>query len=250
MLSTTYIAIILLASLSIISTIIGVALAFHFKKSIKRIVIGIGFSAGIMLLISFSFFELIPESVVAAGIFKTLIALLLGILLVGILNFIIPHTHLVKEKGHVHSHLLKTAYLVAFGLILHDFPEGFAMANSYIYSPSLGLLIALAIAIHNIPEEFAMAVPLLLVKKKKLLFKAAFLSALAEPVGAVLGLIAVGFLPSLNPLFMAFAAGAMIFISLHELLPMAKRYKRISLFILGIILSIIVYLALSMLIPG
>ena len=48
------------------------------------------------------------------------------------------------------------------------------MANSYIYSPSLGLLIASAIAIHNIQEEFAMIVPLLLTKKKKLLFKAAF----------------------------------------------------------------------------
>ncbi len=247
MLSTTYIAVILLASLSIISTIIGVALAFYFKKSIKGIVIGIGFSAGIMLLISF--FELIPESAIAAGISKTLIALFLGILFIGVLNFIIPHTHFVKEKGHIHSHLLKTAYLVAFGLILHDFPEGFAMANSYIHSPSLGLLIALAIALHNIPEEFAMAIPLLLTKKKKLLFKAAFLSGLAEPIGAVLGLIAVGFLPSLNPLFMAFAAGAMIFISLHELFPMAHRYKRKSLFALGIILSAIVYLALSMLIP-
>ena len=248
MLSTTYIAVILLASLSIISTIIGVALAFYFKKSVKGIVIGIGFSAGIMLLISF--FELLPESVKVTGILKTLIALVLGILFIGVLNFIIPHTHLIKEKGHVHKHLLKTAYLVAFGLILHDFPEGFAMANSYIHSPSLGLLIALAIAIHNIPEEFAMAVPLLLTKKKKLLFKAAFLSAIAEPAGAILGLIAVGFLPGLNPLFMAFAAGAMIFISIHELLPMAHRYKRISLFILGIILSIIVYLALGMLIPG
>jgi len=247
MLSTTYLAVILLASLSIISTIIGVALAIYFKKSIKGIVIGIGFSAGIMLLISF--FELIPESFVAAGIFKTLIALFLGVLLIYILNLIIPHTHLFREKAQTNSHLLKTAYLVAFGLILHDFPEGFAMASSYIHSPSLGLLIALAIAIHNIPEEFAMAVPILLTKKKKLLFKAAFLSAIAEPAGAIIGLIAVGFLPGLNPLFMAFAAGAMIFISIHELLPMAHKYKRTSLFILGIVLSMIVYLLLGMLIP-
>jgi len=248
MLSTIYIAVILLASLSIISTIIGVALAFYFKKSVKGIVIGIGFSAGIMLLISF--FELLPESVEVTGISKTLIALILGVLFIGVLNFIIPHTHLVKEKGNVDRHLLKAAYLIAFGLILHDFPEGFAMASSYIHSPSLGLLIALAITIHNIPEEFAMAVPLLLTKKKKLLFKASFLSALAEPIGAILGLIAVGFLPSLNSFFMAFAAGAMIFISLHELLPMAHRYKRKSLFVLGIILSVIVYIGLAILIPA
>ena len=247
MLSTTYIAIILLASLSVISTIIGVILAFYFKKSVKGIVVGIGFSAGIMLLISF--FELVPESIVAAGIFKSSIALFLGALFIYILNLIIPHTHLIKEQGQIDGHLLKVAYLVAFGLILHDFPEGFAMANSYIYKPALGVLIALAIAIHNIPEEFAMAIPLFLTGKKKLLFKAAFLSALAEPIGAILGLVAVSFLPSLNPLFMAFAAGAMVFISIHELLPMAHKYKRTSLFILGIVLSMVVYLLLGVFIP-
>jgi zinc transporter, ZIP family len=140
--------------------------------------------------------------------------------------------------------------LVAFGLILHDIPEGFAMANSYIASPSLGILVALAIAIHNIPEEFAMAVPIVMIKKKRFLYMAAFLSALAEPLGALIGLVAVHFHPMLNPLFMAFAAGAMVFISVHELLPMAKRYHKIHLFILGALISILVYVLLAALIPG
>jgi len=99
------------------------------------------------------------------------------------------------------------------------------MANSYISSPSLGLLVALAIAIHNIPEEFAMAVPIVMVKKKRFLYRAAFLSGLAEPFGAIIGLTATHLYHALNPLFMAFAAGAMVFISVHELLPMAKRYQ-------------------------
>jgi ZIP family zinc transporter len=64
---------------------------------------------------------------------------------------------------------------------LHDFPEGFAMANSYMASPELGILVALAIAIHNLPEEFAMAVPVVPLRTKKLLYGAAALSALAEP---------------------------------------------------------------------
>lgn len=248
MIPTAYFAVILLSFLSVFTTIIGVLLAIVFKKGVKCISFGIGFSAGIMLLISF--FELLPESIASIGVPETLASSLLGIFFVGILNIIIPHTHLVKEKGEFDSGLLKTAYLVAFGLILHDFPEGFAMANSYIFSPSLGLLIAIAIAIHNIPEEFAMAIPVVLAKKKKsFLLKIAFLSSMAEPVGAVLGLVAVGFLPSLNSFFMSFAAGAMIFVSIHELFPMAKRYKKISFFILGIILSIIVYLALNLLIP-
>ena len=247
MFSITSITIILLASLSIISTIIGVMLAFYFKKSVKGIAIGIGFSAGIMLIISF--FELIPESIQEIGFLKTLIILILGISFIGMLNLIIPHTHLIKEEGEENKILIKTAYLVVFGLILHDFPEGFAMATSYIQNSSLGLLIALAIALHNIPEEFAMTVPILLANKKNLIFKVVFLSALAEPAGAILGLIAVSFLPSLNPLFMAFAAGAMIFISLHELLPMAKKYQKTSLFFIGLISSAIIYTGLIMLIP-
>jgi ZIP family zinc transporter len=247
MIPTTYIAVILLSFLSGLTTLIGASIAIYFKKSIKGIVIGIGFSAGIMLLISF--FELIPESLSRIGIIETLIAIFLGVLLIGILNFIIPHTHLAKERGKFRKRLLKTAYLVAFGLILHDFPEGFAMANSYIVSPSLGFLIALAIAIHNIPEEFAMAVPIVPLKKKRFLFKVAFLSGLAEPIGAIIGLFAISFLPTLNSFFMSFAAGAMIFVSIHELLPMARTYKKIHLFILGIIISVFIYLVLGILIP-
>lgn len=247
MLPVIYIAVLVLAFLSGLTTLIGVLLAIYFNKSVKGIVIGVGFSTGIMLLISF--FELIPGSLEAAGDLKTLMAVFLGIALIAILNFVIPHTHLVEETGEYEGRLLKSAYLIALGLILHDFPEGFAMANSYIYSPALGILVALAIAIHNIPEEFAMAVPIVVVKKKSFLYKAAFLSGLAEPAGAILGLFAVHFIPSLNPLFMSFAAGAMIFVSIHELIPMAIRYKKTQLFILGISLSALVYLILTTILP-
>jgi ZIP family zinc transporter len=246
MFSDTYVSIILLASLSFFSTLIGVGLAFYFKKSANGIAFGIGFSAGIMLLVSF--FELIPESIYEIGFSNTSLAVGLGIFFIAILNLVIPHSHLLKGENKNNKKMIKAAYLIVFGLILHDFPEGFAMATSYIYDPSLGLFLALAIALHNIPEEFAMAVPLLLANKKRLVIQAAILSALAEPVGAILGLLAVSLFSDLEPFFMAFAAGAMIFISLHELLPMAKKYKRIFLFFLGALLSVIVYIGLGLLI--
>lgn len=246
--TTTYIAVLLLAFLSVFTTLLGVVLAIHIGENERFISVGIGFSAGIMLLISF--LELIPEALSDAGIRMTATAFLLGMLIVAALHWIIPHTHLVKEKGVFNQALLRTAYLIAFGLILHDVPEGFAMANSYIASPSLGVLVAVAIAIHNIPEEFAMAVPIVMAKKKRFLYTAAFLSGLAEPLGAILGLVAVHFHPVLNPLFMAFAAGAMVFVSIHELLPMAKRYKHIKLFILGAATSVLVYALLVTFMPA
>ena len=244
---TTYIAIILLAFLSVFTTLLGVTLAIYIGKNERAIAAGIGFSAGIMLLISF--FELVPEAVNEIGMGTAFVTVTLGMLIIASLHWIIPHTHLVEEKGAFSQTLLKSAYLVVFGLILHDVPEGFAMANSYIASPSQGVLVALAIAIHNIPEEFAMAVPIIMVKKRRFLFIAAFLSGLAEPLGAIVGLMAVHFHPTLNPLFMAFAAGAMIFISVHELLPMARKYHNTKLFILGAAVSVFVYALLVAAIP-
>ena len=245
--NTTYIAVLLLAFLSVFTTLLGVALAIYIGKNERAIAVGIGFSAGIMLLVSFS--ELVPEAMGAAGMGSASTAFVLGMLIIAVLHWIIPHTHLVEEKGVFRRTLLRTAYLVAFGLILHDVPEGFAMANSYIASPSLGVLVALAIAIHNIPEEFAMAVPIVMVKKRRFLYTAAFLSGLAEPLGAVVGLVAVHFHSALNPLFMAFSAGAMVFVSVHELLPMARRYHKTHLFILGAIISVFVYVLLVAVVP-
>ncbi|MEA2114532.1 MAG: ZIP family metal transporter [Thermodesulfobacteriota bacterium] len=243
----TYIAVLLLSFLSVLTTLVGVTLAIYIGRSERAIALGIGFSAGIMLLISF--LELMPEAAVEAGMGAALAAFVSGLAIIAALNWVIPHTHLEEEKGIFGQIPLRSIYLVVFGLILHDVPEGFAMANSYIASPSLGIFVALAIALHNIPEEFAMAVPIVMAKKKQFLYKAAFLSGLAEPLGAVIGLTATHFFHSLNPFFMAFAAGAMVFISVHELLPMARRYHRINFFVLGILLSAFVYLLLGAAIP-
>lgn len=243
----TIIAVLLLATLSGLTTVIGVFLAIYISRSSRWIAVGIGFSVGIMLLISI--FELIPESLASAKLINVVAAVFSGALLIGALHYVIPHTHLVKEHGLFGQPMLRTAYLVAFGLILHDFPEGFAMANAYINSPSMGVAVALAIALHNIPEEFAMAVPAVSTHNRAFLFRAAIVSGLAEPIGAVIGLFAASINPGLVPLFMAFAAGAMIFVSLHELVPMAKRYGKTHLFSIGILASVAAYLLLAYLFP-
>lgn len=234
-----YVAIFSLALLSGMSTLIGVALAILLKRNLKAIIVSIGFAAGIMLLISF--FELIPESIRVGGV-NSLISLALGLLLFTTLNFTISHTHIEEEKR---MYLSKTAYLATLGLILHDLPEGFSIANSYISSQPLGILIAICVAAHNIPEEFVIAAPLTLVERRSFLFKAAFFSALAEPLGALMGIFAVHLFAALNPYLMSFAAGAMIFVATHEILPLAFKYRRTDFFLLGIFLSSLVYLGLT-----
>lgn len=243
-----YIAVIGLSLLSVVTTGLGVVLAILVRRSDVGVALGMGFSAGIMLLISF--YELLPEAVAEAGLTPTLVMAGLGAGLIAILHVVIPHTHLFKESGAIDLPALRSAQLMALGLILHDLPEGFAMANAYVASPSLGVLVAFGIALHNFPEEFAIALPALAIRNKRFLFTAAALSALAEPVGAAAGLLAVEVLPALNAFFMAFAAGAMIFISLHELVPMARRYHHIPAFAFGMTLGLAAFGGLKWLVPG
>jgi ZIP family zinc transporter len=237
--SATTTAVLLLSLMSLLTTWLGVALAIRLRENARALAAGIGFSAGIMVLVSG--WELIPEAVSAMGAGKTLGSVAAGAVLVWAAHLVIPHVHLFQEKGIADPALMRSAYLVAFGLILHDVPEGFAMANAYVASPALGVLVALAIALHNVPEEFAMAVPLVMLRSKASLYGAAALSALAEPLGAVIGLAAVSVAPALNAHFLAFAAGAMLFVAVHELVPMARRYRHLDFFLWGIVLSALAY---------
>jgi len=247
-LSFDHVIIILLSIVSGLTTLIGIYLATILGNSPKRISLVIGFSAGIMLVVSF--LELLPESAAAVGVTLTLLSTVLGVLLVGSLDFILPHIHLTYNVGGEEEKLLRSALLITFGLILHDFPEGFAMANSYLVNPHLGLLITVAIAVHNIPEEFAMSIPLINLRSRRFIYTVAFLSGLSEPAGAILGLAASSYLNVVNPFFLSFSAGAMIFVSFHELIPMSKRYGEYSIFIVGFLLSLLVYLGLSVVLPG
>jgi ZIP family zinc transporter len=239
----THTAVLLLSLLSCVTTAAGVALALRLRENTRAIAAGMGFSVGIMVLIST--LELIPEAVDVMGVVPTITNAALGAALLWVAHLVIPRTHLFPETGLINRVLFRSAYLVAFGLILHDVPEGFAMANAYVATPALGVLVAVAIALHNVPEEFSMAVPVMLLRSKRLLFGAAFLSALAEPLGAILGLVAVGIAPALNAYFMAFAAGAMLFVSIHELIPMARRYRHLGLFLGGVLVSSLVYWLLA-----
>ena len=238
-----YPIILFLALISGMTTLIGAGLAVCCRGNQKAIVTGIGFSTGIMLLISL--LELIPEALKNTSLLNVIVALFAGIICLGLLNFIIPHSHIIKGKEKSKSQLYKVAFLVVIGLILHDFPEGFAMANSYILTPNLGILVAIAIALHNIPEEFAIAAPIIILKDKNFLYKAAFISGLAEPAGAAIGLIGVAIVPTLTPIFLAFAAGAMIFVSIHELIPFAYKYKMPWYFVGGVIFSMTIFLLLN-----
>jgi ZIP family zinc transporter len=217
----TWIAVVALASLSVVSTATGICLARRVGDRPGVQALGIGFSVGVMVAISLG--ELLPVARAEAGLTTTALWAIAGAAVVGLLHFVIPHIHLVEESRGAVVGSARVAYLVAFGLILHDVPEGFAMANAYVSTTRLGVLVAVALVLHNIPEEFVMALPAVVAGRRRFLRRAAIASAAAEPVGALLGLIGVGAFPSLNAGLLAVASGAMLFVSFHELVPMARR---------------------------
>ena len=245
--AVTWGVVLLLAFISGLTTLAGVALGLRFGRSAGMVSAGIGFSAGIMVLVSLR--DLLPAALAAVPAPRAWGAVAVGAGLLAVLHVVIPHIHLVEERGRLDTASLRTSYLVALGLALHDFPEGVAMANAYLEAPSLGLLVFWAIALHNVPEGFAMAVPAA-IDRRRSLAAAAVGASLSQPAGTILGLAVSHAGPGLNALFMAVAAGAMLFVSLHELLPMALRYGRLHLFGAGLALSLAVYVLLDVLIPG
>ena len=232
-------AVLLLSTLSFVTTAAGVAMALWLRSNERAIAAGIGFSVGIMVLISL--FELLPSALADAGWAFMLPAVAAGAAAIAVAHRLIPHRHLVTESAGVDPAMIRSAYLVVLGLVLHDLPEGFAMASAYVAAPTAGFVTAIAIALHNLPEEFAMAAPVASISRPRVLFGAALLSAAAEPVGAVIGLAAVGMSPSLNSVFLALAAGAMLFVSVHELVPMARRHGHQAHFAAGASVSALVY---------
>lgn len=241
---STWAAVLMLSLLSVVTTAAGVALALWSRRQPRYVAAGMGFSAGMMIVVSLV--ELLPEAITEAGFAAAAVAATAGAVGLWSAHWLVPHVHLVREAPPADAVATREVYLVVLGLILHDVPEGFAMANAYVASPALGVLVAMAIALHNLPEEYAIAVPAATLRTPRFLFGAAALSALAEPAGAVAGLAAVEVSAGLNPLLLAFAAGAMTFVSLHELLPLARRYGHGGWLAGGAWLSLPVYALLTL----
>ncbi len=249
-----------------LSTGIGSALALLTKRTSTRFLsVALGFSAGVMLYVSFTdILVKANESLSAAlgakaGAWAAAGGFFLGILFIAIIDKVIPETenphevHTVEEmdgKSEEHkSKLMRMGLFTALALAIHNFPEGMATFMAALRDPVMGISIAVAIAIHNIPEGIAVAVPVFYATgSKKKAFRLSFLSGLAEPLGAMAGfLILYRFLSdTMFGLVFAFVAGIMVYISLDELLPAAKEYGEHHLSIYGLVAGMAV-MALSIL---
>jgi len=218
------------------------ALGVFFFKKINRYVLDamLGFAAGVM--IAASFWSLLAPGIELAeeqgkaGWFPAVVGFLLGGVFLLTIHKILPHLHVIKNNEYKEG--IKTDWsrsiLLVLAITIHNIPEGLAVGTAFgaaaanLSSATIAAAIALAIGIgiQNFPEGFVVSIPLR--REYMSRFKSFWygqLSGIVEPIGAVIGAVIVMSMRSLLPYALSFAAGAMIFVVIEELIPESQHSK-------------------------
>ena len=245
-------------------TALGASLVFFFKKANRAVLDGmLGFTGGVMLAASFwSLLAPAIENSQGEGFVKVIpaaIGFAFGALVLFGLDKILPHLHInfrVSEAEGIKTKWHRTVLLV-LAITLHNIPEGLAVGVLFGAASTLtgveqtqmiiaAITLAMGIGIQNFPEGFAVSMPL---RRQGLSrFKSFWygqLSAIVEPIAAVLGAMAVSFFTPILPYALAFAAGAMIFVVVEEVIPETQRDKYTDIATLGFIGGFIVMMSLD-----
>lgn len=244
-----------------IATTFGSALIYFMKKDINKKINSIisGFSAGIM--ISASIFSLILPSISYAENFgkwdfvPAVIGILAGSFLILLIDIIMKIMNKKNQDASIESLKLKR---FVFAVTLHNIPEamavGFAIGSALNTGSSTALMgalgLAVGIAIQNIPEGLAVALPVYNhTKNKNKSFFIGTMSGLVEPIFAFISILIASTIQVLLPWFLAFSAGAMLFVSVEDLIPEAKYGESSHAgtwgFIIGFVLMMILDITLG-----
>ena len=223
--------------LPVLGTALGASMVFflknEMKESLKRALLG--FASGVMIAASV-WSLLIPaidmaEESGSIAWMPALIGFLAGIAFLLVLDMIIPHLHASYGETEGRKCNLGKSMMLILAVTLHNIPEGMAVGvvlsgildGSSTISASAALALSLGIAIQNFPEGAVISMPLIgngLSRKKA--FGYGMVSAIVEPIGAILTMLLTVALKPALPFILAFAAGAMIYVVVEDLIPEAQ----------------------------
>ncbi|WP_353149088.1 ZIP family metal transporter [Flavobacterium sp.] len=240
-------------------TAAGASLVFFFKTMNRAVLDGmLGFTGGVM--VAASYWSLLAPAIEMSegeGFTKVIPAasgFLMGALFLFALDKTLPHLHInFKETEGIKSPWQRTTLLV-LAITLHNIPEGLAVGVLFggvaagIPEASIAgaVTLALGIGIQNFPEGIAVSMPLRrmgMSRRKSFMYGQS--SAIVEPIAGVLGALAVTFFTPILPYALAFAAGAMIFVVVEEVIPETQQDKNTDIATLGFIAGFIVMMSLD-----
>jgi zinc transporter, ZIP family len=214
-------------------TAVGSLAVFFVRKLSERLEDGLlSFAAGIML--AATFFSLLLPAIHdgeaqfgsrLAAVTVAIAGLLAGAAVLFLLHRYLPHEHFHRGHEGPDAKTLKRIWLFVIAITLHNFPEGMAVGTGFAGGDvGNGTTLATGIGIQNIPEGLAVSVALIAVGYSRLrAFLVGALTGLVEPVGGLIGGIAVSLSGPFMPLSLAFAAGAMLFVISDEIIPETHR---------------------------
>lgn len=242
-------------------TALGAAMVFPFKTINKKLLNGmLGFAAGVM--IAASFWSLLSPAIEMAEQSSTpswipaVVGFLSGGAFLLIVDKLLPHLHLGQSTKEAEG--IKTSWhrsiLLVLSITLHNIPEGLAVGVAFgaVYAgvPSATLAGAVALAIglgiQNFPEGAAVSIPLRRegFSRRKSFFYGQ-MSGVVEPIAGIIGALTVIYIKPILPYALAFAAGAMIFVVIEELIPEAQRDKDTDIASIGTLLGFALMMTLD-----
>jgi len=237
----------------ILGTGLGGAIGFFLNDPGKRFLSTLlSFAAGLMIAVVC--FDLLPEAFEIGGLITGMVGIVLGTAMVVVLDEMISglrkrRNPRKKKTSFMDAGYIRTGILLTIGIAIHNFPEGLAIGSGFTAIQSYGLGLSLVIALHDIPEGIAMATPMRIggVGKTRV-FLLSLLAGIPTGIGALVGYILGEISPVFIAMCLAFAGGAMLYITCSELMPDAFELYRGRISSFGLIMGAMTGILISSLI--
>ena len=241
-------------------TVIGSAFVFFMKREMPVLLQKalLGFASGVMVAASV-WSLLIPSmemSAVEGGgtVVPATVGLLAGICFLLAVDYLTPHLHIGDDKPEgLKAKISKTAML-ALAVTIHNIPEGMAVGvviagslqDGIAIAPAAAMATAIGIAIQNIPEGAIISMPMRAAgNTRRKSFLIGSLSGIVEPIGALLVILLASLMTPILPYFLAFAAGAMLYVVVEELIPEASEGQHSNIGTIGFAIGFVLMMVLD-----